>query len=91
MGAIGVARCFAFGGRTNNTLFGPPAEPRAPAEPRTPAAPHYATDHFHTKLLHLEKYLQTKKGRVIGAKRQKSMAAYLKSLELELVENSINK
>jgi uncharacterized protein len=91
IGAIGVARCMAFSGKRNTTLFGMSRFPEGPQGISHEAyvnAPKPATDsavdHFFDKLLTIQPRLTTTLGKKLGLQRQAFMAAFLKELDGEL-------
>ena len=57
MGAIGIARCFTFGGRFNRTLHDPAVPPRAGLTKQQYMDRGFqqtTVNHFHEKLLRLK-------------------------------------
>lgn len=92
MGAVGVARCFSFGGSRNRLLFGTASLPE-----EVISADKYATqltnklgscvDHHFDKLLHLTNLIHTEYGKKLGKKRHQSMIAFLEALDDELLES----
>ena len=57
IGAVGIARCFTFGGRFNRTLYDPAVPPRSALTKEqyvTGAAKSTTINHFHEKLLKLK-------------------------------------
>lgn len=89
IGAIGIARCFTFGGRKNRTLWdgpgGPP--PRVGLTKETymaGSAAHTNTlNHFYEKLLLLKGLMKTRAGRRLAEKRHAFMEAYLDQFRQE--------
>lgn len=78
MGAIGIARAFAYGGAKGRTIYDPAAKP---AEHRT-ASEFLKSDgttinHFYEKLLLLKDRMNTATGRVIAEERHRFMEDYL--------------
>lgn len=92
IGAIGVSRCFSFGGKRNRKLFGVTCEVRPPGVNISSADYIQAQkneeasniDHFFEKLLTIQSRMQTAHGRVLAAKRHDFMIEYLKQLDEEL-------
>lgn len=78
IGAIGIARAFAYGGYKGREIY----------NPEIPAAPHHNFDayknnsspsvnHFYEKLLLLQDRMQTKTGKKLAAERHRFMEQYL--------------
>lgn len=80
LGAVGLARCLMLGGAMGRRLYDP-AEPL----PRTRAPDDSANtvDHFFTKLLKLERLMQTKSGRAEARRRTNFLRRFLRELEHE--------
>ena len=78
IGAIGIARCFNYGGYKNRALYDPniPAKLNQSKESyknsNTPSI-----NHFYEKLLLLKDLMNTKKGREIAQKKHDFMEYYL--------------
>lgn len=95
IGAIGIARCFAFSGKRNRKLFG---MSRVPQGPQGISHEEYmkaqnndadsAVDHFFDKLLTIEPRLTTKQGKALAHERQVFMGTFLKQLDLELADGA---
>jgi uncharacterized protein len=82
LGAIGIARCLAVGGRFNLPLF----HPEDPfCENREPDERSWAIDHFYTKLLKLPATMQTQAGRAEAERRADLMRQYLEDLAAEIL------
>ena len=78
IGAIGIARCFNYGGFKNRTIFDPKIEPNlkmAKEEYKNSTAP--SINHFYEKLLLLKNKMNTKTGMRIASKRHLFMENYL--------------
>jgi uncharacterized protein len=78
IGAIGIARCFNYGGFKNRTLFDPSIKPKldmTKEEYKTSAAP--TINHFYEKLLLLSDKMNTKTGKRIAKQRHQFMEQYL--------------
>ena len=84
IGAIGIARCFAYGGHRGNPIHDPRIEP----------TPHDSfdaykkgdgpsTNHFHEKLLLLRERMNTDAGRALADERHAYMVAFLERFEHE--------
>ncbi|WP_299112203.1 HD domain-containing protein [uncultured Winogradskyella sp.] len=79
IGAIGIARCFNYGGYKNRALYNPDISPNlnmTKAEYKATKAP--TINHFYEKLLLLKDQMHTKTGRRIAEKRHAFMELYLK-------------
>lgn len=82
LGAIGIARCLAVGGRFDLPLFDsedPFCERRKPDDRR------YVIDHFYAKLFTLPDTMQTDAGRAEAKRRADLMRAYLEDLANEIL------
>ncbi len=79
IGAIGVARAYAYGGMTGQKLWGevPPGYPGGGAE-------HTPRHEFSYKLSRIVERMQTETGRAIARERHAFMAAYFARLEREV-------
>ncbi|WOL10742.1 hypothetical protein Cni_G19501 [Canna indica] len=80
IGAIGIARCFTYGGSKNHTLYDPEIPPRQDLtkekymmkdEKQT------TVNHFHEKLFKLKDLMKTKAGKRRAEKRHKFMEDFL--------------
>ena len=91
IGAIGVARCFAFGGKRNRPLFDLGGV--IGADPLSPAAYAQAAgsgvEHFFEKLLRLPAMMVTASGRDLAQARQAHMLRWLGDLDDELAEGGV--
>jgi uncharacterized protein len=78
IGAIGVARAFAYGGSRGRLLYDPAEAPRSYADT---AAYHASTSstimHFHEKLLLLRDRMNTAHARELAEARHRYMVAFL--------------
>ncbi|WP_431108281.1 HD domain-containing protein [Winogradskyella poriferorum] len=84
IGAIGIARCFNYGGFKNRALYNPDIAPNlnmTKAEYKATKAP--TINHFYEKLLLLKDQMNTKTGRRIASDRHKFMEDYLKQFYAE--------
>jgi len=84
IGAIGIARCFNYGGFKNRELYNPEIKPNlnmSKHEYKTNAAP--SINHFYEKLLLLKDTMNTKSGKRIASERHTFMEVYLKQFYAE--------
>ncbi|AXP80473.1 putative hydrolase [Mariniflexile rhizosphaerae] len=84
IGAIGIARCFNYGGFKNRELYNPEIKPHlsmTKAEYKTSTAP--SINHFYEKLLLLKDKMNTKTGKDIATKRHAFMELYLEQFYKE--------
>lgn len=89
IGAIGVARTFAYTGKKNRPMFGvTKAVNNSISHGEYMAARDSATDscvdHFFDKLLQIKKYISTEKGKALAEKRQKYMIQFLQEIDSEM-------
>lgn len=78
IGAIGIARAFAYGGHAGRPLHDPAIAPVAHdsfASYQKNTAP--TLNHFYEKLLHLKDRLNTEAGRAVAQERHAFMEAYV--------------
>ena len=79
IGAIGIARAFAYGGSKGRLIHDPEMKPE---EHRTPEAYIRSTgttvNHFYEKLLLLKDRMNTATGRAIAVKRHQFMEEFLR-------------
>jgi uncharacterized protein len=73
IGAVGIARAFAYVGQHGQPLFGAPDNPR-----------HSAIDEFRHKLALLRDRMTTATGRSLAEERHAFMAAFFERLDAEL-------
>lgn len=84
IGAIGIARCFNYGGYKDRTIFDPSIQPElnmTKAEYKASTAP--TINHFYEKLLLLKDKMNTKTGKRIAEKRHIYMERYLEQFYKE--------
>lgn len=84
MGALGIARVFAFGGSMARAIHDPSIKPKLMKsfeayKKRTQTS----INHFYEKLLLLKEKMNTKTGRLLAMKRHKFMESYLKQFYKE--------
>ncbi|MDO1502282.1 HD domain-containing protein [Winogradskyella maritima] len=92
IGAIGIARCFNYGGFKNRALYNPDISPNltmSKEEYKTSTAP--TINHFYEKLLLLKDRMNTKTGRRIAADRHIYMEGFLEQFYAECNGKSISK
>ncbi|WP_298555809.1 HD domain-containing protein [uncultured Algibacter sp.] len=78
IGAIGIARCFNYGGFKNRALYNPDIKPNlemTKAEYKASTAP--TINHFYEKLLLLKDKMNTKTGKQIAMQRHNYMVDFL--------------
>ncbi|MEW7278006.1 HD domain-containing protein [Aquimarina sp. 2201CG1-2-11] len=78
IGAIGIARCFNYGGFKNRGLYDPQIRPNlsmSKEEYKASTAP--TINHFYEKLLLLKDRMNTKTGKKIAEERHRFMEQYL--------------
>lgn len=78
IGAIGIARCFNYGGFKNRTLYNPEIKPQlnmTKEEYKASTAP--TINHFYEKLLLLKDKMNTKTGKHIASERHAYMLGFL--------------
>ena len=78
IGAIGIARCFNYGGFKNRPLYDPDIKPNlkmTKAEYKASTAP--TINHFYEKLLLLKDKMNTKTGKQIAQERHQYMLGFL--------------
>lgn len=78
LGAIGIARCFNYGGFKNRALYDPEIKPNlkmTKAEYKASTAP--TINHFYEKLLLLKDKMNTKTGYKIALERHQYMEGFL--------------
>jgi uncharacterized protein len=84
IGAIGIARCFNYGGFKNRKIYDPEIKPNlkmTKEEYKSSSAP--TINHFYEKLLLLKDRMNTKTGRQIAEKRHQYMERFLKQFYAE--------
>lgn len=78
IGAIGIARCFNYGGFKDRPLYNPEIKPNlnmTKAEYKSSESP--TINHFYEKLLLLKDQMNTKTGKKIALSRHKYMEGFL--------------
>lgn len=94
IGAVGIARCFTFGGAKDRPLYNPATVGEMSiVDPTRVTSREYlnrtrenaaTVDHFYEKLLHVKSLLQTEAGRRIAEKRHEVMESFLLQLTREI-------
>jgi uncharacterized protein len=84
LGAIGIARAFAYGGFAGRELYNPNKKPMLNATRETYRKNTGPTlNHFYEKLLLLKNLMNTKTAKEIAGNRHKFMESFLKEFYLE--------
>lgn len=84
MGAIGIARCFAYGGAQGRAIYDPEHPPRQHdsfEDYQTKSGP--SLNHFHEKLLHLKDRLNTPTAREMAEERHAFLEDFLRRFHRE--------
>jgi uncharacterized protein len=84
IGAIGIARCFNYGGFKNREIYNPEIAPKlnmSKEEYKNSTAP--SINHFYEKLLLLKDKMNTKTGKRLAVDRNAFMEHYLKQFYAE--------
>ncbi|GAB5555863.1 MAG: HD domain-containing protein [Schleiferiaceae bacterium] len=85
LGAMGVARTFAYGGTKGREMYNPNIPPVAFSDAEEYKKNQGPThNHFYEKLLRLPQYLRTKSGQELGAQRHKITKDFLEQFEAEM-------
>jgi uncharacterized protein len=85
LGAIGIARTFAYGGKTGRPIYDPNIKPAIQINKkdyRNRTIP--SVNHFYEKLLKLKNLMNTKTGKIIATKRHKFLMIYLNEFFKEI-------
>ncbi|KAB1215579.1 hypothetical protein CJ030_MR4G017893 [Morella rubra] len=79
IGAVGIARCFTFGGSRSRVLHDPAIQPRSDLckEQYMKKDEQTTLNHFHEKLLKLKDLMKTKAGQKRAERRHKFMEEFL--------------
>ncbi|WP_298532472.1 HD domain-containing protein [uncultured Algibacter sp.] len=84
IGAIGIARCFNYGGFKNRGLYDPDVKPNLNMSKEEYKASNAPTiNHFYEKLLLLKDRMNTKTGEKIAVQRHNYMVGYLEQFYAE--------
>ncbi|MDB4940055.1 MAG: metal dependent phosphohydrolase [Candidatus Doudnabacteria bacterium] len=89
MGAIGIARAFAYGGSKNRAIYDPVIKPKKfkSSEDYRKASSH-TINHFYEKLLLLKNLINTKTAKKMAERRHRFMENYLKTFYKEWEGNA---
>jgi uncharacterized protein len=84
LGAIGIARVFAYGGKKGRPLYDPAIKPQSfTSTTAYRNSQSHTVNHFYEKLFKLRKQLNTKTAKAIAVKREKFMKTFLKEFYSE--------
>ncbi len=84
MGAIGIARCFAYGGHVGAPIHNPETKPRSfNSVEEYVKSRSGQINHFYEKLLHLKDLMQTETGKKLAEQRHNHMLNYLQQFLAE--------
>ncbi len=79
IGAIGIARAFAYGGKAGREIYNPDIKPEVHTSfEEYKNSKGTSINHFYEKLLLLKNKMNTKTGKIIATKKHKIMQDYLK-------------
>ena len=81
LGAVGVARCFTYGGERGQVIY----DPTVPPEADDSAAGQSQYNHFHKKILGLPERMYTDAGRQIADDRVAFVETFLDRFDRELI------
>lgn len=78
LGAIGIARCFAYGGHAGRPIYDPAEPPTLHATAEAyKAARGTSLNHFHEKLLLLKDRMNTPTGKALAEERHRYMESFV--------------
>lgn len=78
LGAIGIARCFAYGGHAGRLLYDPDVPPVLHASAEAYKAAHGTSlNHFYEKLLLLKERMNTPAGKALAEERHRFMEGFV--------------
>jgi len=84
IGAIGIARCFSYGGNRNREMYNPDVAPDLDKYIEHSRVGNDTTiNHFHEKLLLLKSRMKTESGKQIAQQRHEFMESFLKQFHAE--------
>lgn len=91
IGAIGIARTFAYGGNKNRVIYDPNIKPiNFTTLDEVKSENNHTINHFYEKLLKLKDLMNTKSAKEIAEKRHKYMEEFLNEFYSEWNFNSDN-
>ena len=91
IGAIGIARTFAYGGNKNRVIYDPNIKPiNFTSLEEVKSENNHTINHFNEKLLKLKDLMNTKSAKEIAEKRHKYMEEFLNEFYSEWNFNSDN-
>ena len=91
IGAIGIARTFAYGGNKNRVIYDPNIKPiNFTSLEKVKSENNHTINHFYEKLLKLKDLMNTKSAKEIAEKRHKYMEEFLNEFYSEWNFNSDN-
>ena len=78
IGAIGIARCFAYGGHAGRLMYDPDVLPEMHASAEAyKASKGHSLNHFYEKLFLLKDRMNTQSGKAMAEKRHRFMEQYV--------------
>lgn len=84
IGAIGIARVFAYGGHKGRLIYDPSEDTRKiTTSDQYKKGADSSIHHFYEKLVHLKDLMNTKTGKMMAKKRHAFLIAYLKEFHEE--------
>jgi len=84
IGAIGIARCFAFGGQRGNIMYDPKIPPQInQSAEEYSKADHTQINHFYEKLLLLRNHFNTETGKRLADNRTRYMEEFVNRFKKE--------
>ena len=85
LGAVGIARCFTFGGAMKRVLYDSSVSPRSEISAAMYQDGTSTTlNHFHEKLLKLRCLMKTATGRQMASSRHEYMLQFLQQFQSEI-------
>lgn len=87
LGAIGIARTFAYGGKVGKKLYCPEEKERITQEEYQTTGSRTSIGHFYDKLLKLKDLMNTKEGKRLAKKRHLFIQTYLEEFLAEWEAN----